>query len=166
MKQTDMQRLAIIGSGISGLGAAYYLRDQYDITIYEAGGYVGGHTNTVMADGIPIDTGFIVYNETTYPNLTRLFAELNVPTHESDMSFGMYNQNSGVQFSGQNYTTLFGEWRNVLRPSHWRLLWQANYFNEHAPLDLDAGRADVPLIVYLRARGYDDHFIYNFSKFL
>ena len=161
-----MQTLAIIGSGISALGAAYYLREQYDITIFEAGDYVGGHTNTVTVDddgrALPVDTGFIVYNEVTYPNLTRLFAELGVATHESDMSFGMYNLTTGLQYSGQNYGTLFAQRKNIFSPRHWRLLMQASRFNSTAPEDLDAGRADMPLGEYLRERDYDEYFIHNF----
>lgn len=161
-----MERLAIIGSGISALGAAYYLRNQYDITIFEAGSYVGGHTNTVTVDddgrALPVDTGFIVYNETTYPNLTRLFVELKVKTHESDMSFGMHNMASGLQYSGQNYSTLFARRKSVFSPRHWRFLLQAARFNETAPRDLADGKADLPLGQYLRERGYDEYFIYNF----
>ncbi len=161
-----MNKLAIVGSGISALGAAYYLRDQYDITIFEAGSYVGGHTNTVTVDDqgspLPVDTGFIVYNETTYPNLTRLFAELNVATHESDMSFGMHNLNSGLQYSGQSYSTLFAQRKNIFSPRHWRFLMQASRFNETAPRHLEEGKADIPLGQYLEEQGYDEHFIYNF----
>ncbi|MEQ9363906.1 MAG: FAD-dependent oxidoreductase [Leptospirales bacterium] len=161
-----MQKLAIVGSGISALGAAYYLRDQYDITIFEAGSYVGGHTNTVTVDDdgapLPVDTGFIVYNETTYPNLTRLFADLGVATHESDMSFGMHNLSTGLQYSGQNYGTLFAQRKNIFSPRHWRFLLQASRFNETAPAHLEAGEADIPLGAYLEEQGYDQYFIYNF----
>lgn len=161
-----MQSLAIIGSGISGLGAAYYLRNDFRIDVFEKNDYVGGHTNTVtVEDGgrpLPVDTGFIVYNETTYPNLTRLFAELGVATHESDMSFGMHNQNSGLQFSGQNLGTLFAQRSNVLRPKYWKFLMQADRFNNEAPVHLEQGLADAPLYEYLKEQGYDDYFVFNF----
>lgn len=161
-----MEKLAIVGSGISALGAAYYLRDQYDITIFEAGSYVGGHTNTITVDDegtpLPVDTGFIVYNETTYPNLTRLFSELNVATHESDMSFGMHNLTTGLQYSGKTYNTLFAQRKNLINSQHWRFLVQASRFNQTAPLHLEEGRADIPLGTYLVEQGYDEHFIYNF----
>ncbi|MCR9144825.1 MAG: FAD-dependent oxidoreductase [bacterium] len=161
-----MKKLAIVGSGISALGAAYYLRDQYEITIFEAGSYVGGHTNTVTVDDggspLPVDTGFIVYNETTYPNLTRLFAELDVTTHKSDMSFGMHNLSTGLQYSGQDYSTLFAQRKNIFSPRHWRFLMQASRFNATAPGHLESGAADVPLGQYLEEQGYDEYFIYNF----
>ncbi len=161
-----MKSLAIIGSGISALGAAYYLRERFDITIFEKNDYVGGHTNTILVDEqggpLPVDTGFIVFNHHTYPNLIRLFDRLGVQSQASNMSFAMYNIDSGLQFSGQSWNALFAQRRNVLRPAYWRLLLQANRFNSTAVADLEEGRAEMSMGEYLERNGYDAHFVENY----
>ena len=114
-----MQKLAIIGSGISGIASAYYLRNDYDITIFEKENYLGGHTNTIAVKEngkeYNIDTGFIVYNEVTYPNLTKLFAELEVETQASNMSFGLYNLKTKLQFCGAGLPGIFAQHSNAFR---------------------------------------------------
>ncbi|MCB1324157.1 MAG: FAD-dependent oxidoreductase [Spirochaetales bacterium] len=157
-----MQRLAIVGTGIAGLGAAYYLKDRYEVTLFEKNNYAGGHTNTVDVAGRhgpqSIDTGFIVYNEKTYPNLVRLFRDLQIATEPSNMSFSMHDQDSGLQFSGQSVSTLFAQRRRILSPAHWKFLAEANRFNVTAPQHLEAGRAEGPLEQYLIERGYSERF--------
>ena len=133
-------KIAIIGSGISGLSVAHQLRGQADITLFEAGDYFGGHTHTVdvTLEGIThgVDTGFLVFNERTYPNLIRLFAELGVATAESDMSFSVQIPGRGasadLEWSGNNLNTVFAQRRNLLRPEFWRMLKDVIRFNQLA----------------------------------
>ena len=97
-------KIAVIGSGISGLGAAWLLDRKHDVTLYEAAGYIGGHSNTVdvQLDGIthPVDTGFLVHNELTYPNLIQLLEHLEVESHETEMSFSVNLPESGTEWAG------------------------------------------------------------------
>ncbi len=159
-------KIAVVGSGIAGMGCAYYLRDRFDVEVFEKDGRVGGHTNTVqVADPkgtIGIDTGFIVHNPQNYPKLCALFSELGVSTKKSDMSFSMYSRPEGLQFSGQGLSTLFAQKRNLLRPAYIKFLLQANRFNSTAARDLEAGHADMSLAEYLQKNRYDEYFIHNF----
>lgn len=161
-----MESLGIIGSGVTALGAAYYLRDRFDIEIFEKNDYVGGHTNTIVVDDdgspLPVDTGFIVYNEVTYPNLTRLFADLKVETIESNMSFGMHNLDTGLQFCGRNLDGIFAQKKNLLSARFWKLVLAANRFNTTAPAHLESGLAEGALGDYLARQGYDDYFVRNY----
>ena len=122
MKQTA----AIIGTGIAGMACAHYLKDLYDLTIYEKNNYTWGHTNTVsVSEGnhsIPIDTGFMVFNEATYPNLIRLFEELGVESVETDMSFGVQHRMKGLEYACSNLNTFFAQRVNFANPKHWKLL--------------------------------------------
>ena len=158
-----MQTLAIIGSGISGLGAAWFLHREFDVTIFEAADYIGGHTCTVTVDeagrAVPIDTGFMVFNHATYPHLTRLFRTLDVPTKPTGMSFGVQHRSRGLEYSGSGLNHLFAQRRNLLRPSFYRLLRQINRFNREAPAALDdpAVRA-MNLDDYVRRGRYGDDF--------
>ena len=91
-------KVAVVGGGISGLSAAWLLAKRHDVTLYEAASRVGGHANTVEVDGVAVDTGFIVYNEPNYPNLTALFQHLDVPTIDSDMSFGVSLDDGALEY--------------------------------------------------------------------
>ncbi len=125
-------RVAIIGTGISGLGAAHRLNDQVDLTLYEASDWVGGHSHTVDVEvsGVPVavDTGFIVYNETTYPLLTELFAELEVATEPSNMSFAIAG--SAPEYEG-SLKGIAATRSALLRPSHWRMIKDILHFNKY-----------------------------------
>lgn len=159
-----MERIAIIGSGISGLGCAYFLHRHHDITVFEAGSHIGGHTNTVaVKEGereVAMDTGFMVYNEVTYPHLTRLFKELKVPTKETVMSFSVHHGPSGVEWNGAGFNTLFAQRKNLFSPRHWRFLWQLNRFNSEAVAALeDPHYQSLTLAQYVEARGYGQDFI-------
>jgi len=129
-------RIAIIGSGISGLGAAYHLDHKHDTVIYEANDYVGGHTRTksIQYDSqeLSVDTGFIVYNEKNYPNLTKLFKDLNVITDPSDMSFGISIDNGAFEWSGRNIAGVFAQKSNLFKPWYYRMLLDIKKFNNHA----------------------------------
>lgn len=128
--------IAIIGSGITGLGAAWLLHQQYRVTLFEKNDYLGGHTHTIdVAVGeqhVPVDTGFIVYNERNYPNLVGLFKQLNIATRPTDMSFAFSLNQGELEYAGSSLNTVFAQRRNVLRPRHWRLLSEILRFNRTA----------------------------------
>ena len=116
----DKQRIAVVGAGISGLASAWLLGRQHEVTLFEAGNYLGGHTNTVdvTLEGKthPVDTGFLVFNEKTYPNLIAMFALLGVESVETEMSFAVSLENPDIEWSGSNLATVFGQKRNLVRP--------------------------------------------------
>lgn len=121
MKET----LAVVGSGIAGMASAYYLRDQFDVHLYESDNYIGGHTNTRFVKephkSLPVDTGFMVFNDHTYPNLIRLFDELDVTSYPTSMSFGVRNDNTGLEYSSNKAKGFFAQKHRFLSPSHWSL---------------------------------------------
>jgi uncharacterized protein len=126
MRKDSRLKVAIVGTGISGLSAAWLLSRRHDVTVYESAERIGGHSNTVIVsvDGrlIPVDTGFIVFNRKTYPNLTALFELLEVPTERSDMSFAASLDDSNLEYSGTGLSGLFAQRRNLLRPRFWSML--------------------------------------------
>ena len=155
-----MQTLAIIGTGIAGLGCAHFLHRRFALRLYEQNDYAGGHTNTITVDeaGRPVsfDTGFMVYNEVTYPNLTRLFQELDVATKPTDMSFSVQHLPTALEYNGTSLNHLFGQRRNLLNPGFWRLLLTINRFNSEAVAALTDPRfQELTLAEYVAARGYD-----------
>src|SRR5689334_9626898 len=128
-------KIAIIGTGISGLGAAYLLNPLHNITVYEKNDYIGGHSRTItLPDGRAVDTGFIVYNERNYPLLLGLFRHLNVPVIKSDMSFGASIGNGWLEYGSNG---MFGQVANILRPRYWRMLADILRFNRQAPAFID-----------------------------
>ena len=164
-----MSRIAIIGSGISGLGCAHFLHRHADITLFEQQDRLGGHTHTVTVPELgtgrplPIDTGFMVFNYETYPQLTRLFGELKVPVKKTDMSFSVRHEDTGLEFCGSSLNHLFCQRRNLLRPSFYRMLLQIDRFNREAVAALaDDAIESQTLADYVRARGYGADFLYNY----
>ncbi|MDQ3109064.1 MAG: FAD-dependent oxidoreductase [Bacteroidota bacterium] len=131
-----LQRLAIIGTGIAGMSCGYFLHKEYDLTVYEQGDYVGGHTNTVSVDedGKPVhfDTGFMVFNHETYPYLTKLFAELKVETKKTSMSFSVQHVPTGLEYCGSGMNGLFAQRKNIFSPKFIRMLMQISRFNKEA----------------------------------
>ena len=130
------QRIAVVGAGISGLASAWLLSRQHDVTLFEAGDYLGGHTNTVdvTLEGKthPVDTGFLVFNEKTYPNLIAMFALLGVDSVETEMSFAVSLENPDLEWAGSNLATVFGQKRNLLRRSFWAMLSDILRFNRES----------------------------------
>ena len=133
------ERIAVVGSGISGLSAAWMLGRCHDVTLFERDSRAGGHSRTIdvdLGDGytVPVDTGFIVYNETTYPNLTRLFAHLGVETKSSDMSFAVSLDDGALEYSGsEDLKGLFAQRRNLFSPRFWSMLRDLFRFYREAP---------------------------------
>lgn len=140
------ERVAIIGTGIAGLGCAWHLRERCDLTLFEQCGRAGGHTNTVSVDEdgvpIPIDTGFIVFNKVTYPNLCRLFEELRVPTKPAEMSFGVQHLASGLEYNGMGFRKLFAQPRNLFNPRFHRFIVDVFRFFRMANALIRDGRED------------------------
>lgn len=147
-------RIAVIGSGVSGLVAAYLLDEHHDVVVFEARDRIGGHTHTVDVrdvDGRPhaVDTGFIVFNETNYPLFCRLLERLGVTSQPSDMSFSVRCDESGFEYNGSTLRQLFVQPSNLLRPSYHRMLLDILRFNRTAERDSKAGLGDETLGDYL-----------------
>ncbi|HEV2979718.1 MAG TPA: FAD-dependent oxidoreductase [Casimicrobiaceae bacterium] len=153
-------RVAIIGAGIAGLGCAWLLtRQGRHVTLFEANDYLGGHTHTidVTLDGTtaPVDTGFLVYNDRTYPKLVALFDELEVASTPSAMTFSVRNDAAGIEWSGTDFTSLFAQPSNALRPAFWRMLIDILRFNRETTQMQRERRVDaVTLGEFLDDRGY------------
>lgn len=136
------QRIAVIGTGISGLTTAWLLNRQHDITVFEANDYIGGHTHTVAVDTaagkLDIDTGFIVCNDRNYPNFLRFMKQLDVQLQPTEMSFSVRNNARDLEYNGHNLNTLFSQRRNLLRPSFLRFVRDIVRFNNAAKACLDS----------------------------
>lgn len=163
-----MKRLAIIGSGIAGLGCARFLHRDREITVFEKDSHAGGHANTVEVEEegrrLPVDTGFMVYNEVTYPLLTRLFREIGVTSKAASMSFSVRDDATGTEYCGSSLNHLFAQRRNLFRPAFWRLLKTIDRFNREAVAALraettDGGTDNTSLGDYCAARGYGHDFL-------
>ncbi|MBK5537064.1 FAD-dependent oxidoreductase [Pseudomonas sp. TH05] len=161
-------KIAIIGSGISGLTSAYLLNRRHDITVFEAGSWVGGHTHTVdvsvAGETHAVDTGFIVFNDWTYPNFIRLLGQIGVPFKPTEMSFSVCDAQSGLEYNGNNLNSLFAQRRNLLSPGFWGMLRDILRFNKEALRDLQQQRIapDTTLGDYLRDQGYGERFIQHY----
>lgn len=159
-------KIAVIGTGIAGMSAAWLLNKKHHVTVYEQAGRIGGHSNTVDtpatngAQSVAVDTGFIVYNAKNYPNLVALFDHLDVPTKHSDMSFAASLDNGGFEYAGTDLNGLLGQRRNIVRPRFWRMVRDIMRFFREAPGYLsDATLARLSLGELLDKRGYSDDFL-------
>ena len=126
------KKIAVIGGGVSGLGAAYKLSDAYQVTLFEAENRLGGHARTVFSGKSgqqPVDTGFIVFNYPNYPELSQLFSELNVPIAKSDMSFGASLLDGKIEYALRNFDAIFAQRKNALNPRFVKMVWDINKFN-------------------------------------
>lgn len=161
-------KIAIIGSGIAGLTSAYLLNRSHDISVFEAGDWIGGHTHTVdvqvAGQGYAVDTGFIVFNDWTYPNFIRLLSQLGVGFKATEMSFSVNDPVSGVEYNGHSLNSLFAQRRNLLSPKFWGMVRDILRFNREALNDLNQQRiaSDMTLGDYLKANGYSERFIQHY----
>ncbi|KAB0498586.1 NAD(P)/FAD-dependent oxidoreductase [Pseudomonas vancouverensis] len=161
-------KIAIIGSGISGLTSAYLLNRAHEISLFEASDWIGGHTHTVdvTVEGqrYAVDTGFIVFNDWTYPNFMRLLSQLGVRYKATEMSFSVNDPDSGLEYNGNSLNSLFAQRSNLLSPGFWGMLRDILRFNKEAQRDLAAGTisADITLDSYLAAGGYGERFILHY----
>ncbi len=159
------QKIAVIGAGISGLSAAWAIARAglHQVSLFEAASYAGGHSNTVeiTLEGktVPVDTGFLVFNQRTYPNLIALFEELGVASFASDMSFGVSLDDGALEWAGSNLDTVFAQRRNLLRPRFWRMLSEILRFNRSAQGNLELARSSgLSLAQLLQQGGYHPAF--------
>lgn len=159
---TGRLRLAIVGSGIAGLGAAAELSDPHDITLFEAGDHIGGHVRTVDVELggrlWPVDTGFVVYNETTYPHFTALLGRLGVRTRPAAMGFSVSDPRTGLEYCGSSINGLFAQRRNLFRPSFYRLLRDIMRFNREAPALAEAAGPELTLGRLVESTGFSRRF--------
>lgn len=172
------KRIAVIGSGVSGLVSAYSLKNgldanfrpdgsipKFDVTVFEAENRLGGHTATIDVEldneQFAIDTGFIVYNDWTYPNFIRLMEKLGIKSQPTAMSFSVHCENTGLEYAGSNYNTLFAQRRNLFRPAYIKMLADIVRFNKESIADVEAGQLapQTSLGEYLDSRGYSEFFI-------
>jgi len=159
-------KIAIIGTGIAGNVAAYHLNKTHDITVFESSDYVGGHTHThditIENEQHRIDTGFIVFNQKTYPNFIKLLAELGVAYQKSDMSFSVQCEQTGLEYNGSTLNQLFAQRRNLLRPSFYRMIKDILRFNQESLELLQMPHEALSLGEYLAANHYSEQFIHHY----
>ena len=162
-----MKNLAVIGTGISGLAAAYFLSRHHRVSLFEKEGRLGGHTHTISVEAgsgsVALDTGFLVHNDRTYPNLVRLFAELGVTTRDSDMSFAVSCRRTGLESSSRGANGFFAQRRNLISPSHLSLLREIVRFNRKAPTLLGAPDAERQTLGdFLESRRFGEGFTHRY----
>ena len=157
------RHIAVIGSGISGLSAAWLLSHTHRVTMIEADSRPGGHSNTIdcEVDGaeVAVDTGFIVYNPPAYPNLTALFDQLGVPTAPSNMSFSVSMGNGAYEYAGSGLSQVIGQASNLLSPGHWRLIRDIPRFFKTTLAKLPSLPEDTTIAQFLKDEGYSDFFL-------
>lgn len=160
-------KIAIIGSGISGLTCAHLLGDKHEVDLYEANDYLGGHTHTVMvgegAGQQKIDTGFIVYNDRTYPRFEKLMKRIGIRPQNAEMSFSVVNQDNGLEYNGHNLDTLFSQRKNIFSFKFYGLISEILRFNRSA-IDLHelANVPEMTLGQYLEREKFSNYFCDNY----
>lgn len=158
------RRIAVIGSGIAGLTSAYLLSRQHEVSLYEANDYLGGHTHTQQVDvagrTYPVNTGFIVFNDWTYPNFIKLMTELGVKSEDSDMSFSVRCENTGLEYNGTSLNSLFAQRSNLFKPAFLRMVKDILRFNRETTEAVRTGNLDeqISLGDYIRQHGYSAFF--------
>lgn len=162
-----MEKLAIIGTGIAGMGCGHFLHKKYDLTIFEQDSYVGGHTNTEVVDeeGSPvyIDTGFMVFNFQTYPNLCRLFEDLKAPIKKTDMSFSVQHVPTGLEYCGSGINGLFAQRKNIFNVKYIKMLMQISRFNSESVKILDDPEFEnYSLAQYIEKFGYGEDMLWKY----
>ena len=157
-------KIAVVGSGISGLSCAYYLSKSFKIDLFEKNSYFGGHTHTQTIkygnENINVDSGFIVFNQINYPNLCNLFEELNVKSYESDMSFAVSNKIDNIEYSGTNLSSLFSQRKNLVNFNFWRMLYEIVSFNLLAKKHIKKYK-NYTIQEYLNLKNYSNYYKYK-----
>jgi len=162
--RTTNMKIGIIGTGISGLTAARLLNDRHELTLFEANSYVGGHTNTIdvaaESGDYAVDTGFIVFNDWTYPNFIEMMNRLDVASQPTAMSFSVACERTGLEYNGTSLNTLFAQRRNLVKPKFWRMIREILRFNREAPAWLEGAAEDESLTLgaFLEQRDYSAMF--------
>lgn len=163
-----MKNIAVIGSGISGLTSAYLLSREHKVTVFEKNDYIGGHTATkdIEFNGkcYAIDTGFIVYNERTYPNFIKLLNQLGIREQKTEMSFSVMNTSANLEYNGSTLNTLFAQRSNLLKPSFWRLILEILRFNKLCKALYEQDDIDVELTLghFLKQHNFNQAFSQNY----
>ena len=159
-------KIAIVGGGISGLTTAYLLSREHEVILYESNDYIGGHTNTVTIEmngsPVPVDTGFIVYNEQNYPNFSHILSDLNVSTQPTSMSFSVKLIEPDLEYNGSSFKQLFGQKKNLLRQRFYQMLWDILRFNRQAPGLLESNSYDITLGEHAIECGFSQDFIHHY----
>ena len=159
-------KIAIVGGGISGLTTAYLLSREHEVILYESNDYIGGHTNTVTIEmngsPVPVDTGFIVYNEQNYPNFSHILSDLNVSTQPTSMSFSVKLIEPDLEYNGSSFKQLFGQKKNLLRPRFYQMLWDILRFNRQTPGLLESNSYDITLGEHAIECGFSQDFIHHY----
>ncbi len=159
-------KIAIVGTGISGLTCAYLLNHKYKLTIFEKNNYVGGHTHTHSINNngkiIPVDSGFIVYNEKTYPNFIKLLDKLKVTRQKTTMGFSIKSANKNLEYAGNSINSIFAQRINIIRPSFIKMIIEILIFNKKATNDLNKLNLDITLGKYLSNNNFSKKFIDNY----
>ena len=162
----DKLKIAIIGSGISGLTCAYILDKKHKVSLYEKNNYFGGHTHThTISENnrkLNIDTGFIVYNENTYPNFIKLLKKLNVESQKTSMGFSVKHSKKDFEYSGNSFSAIFAKKTNLLNFNFLNMIKNILSFNKHSVLDLETFDKNLSLRDYLRIKGHSQYFINNY----
>jgi uncharacterized protein len=159
-RETPQHTIAVVGGGVAGIVSAYLLQQRHRVVLFEQDARLGGHTHTVtLADGpdagLPVDTGFIVFNDKTYPNFMRFLDRLGVSWKRSDMSFSCYNMHSGLQYAGTTLSGVFAQRRNLARPAFWAFIAGILRFCSRMRRDLRAGRLNgLSLGAYAARAGF------------
>lgn len=159
--------VAVIGGGVAGIVAAHLLQGTREVTVFEANDYLGGHTHTISVPdgpdcGTPVDTGFIVFNEATYPLFIRFLDELEVPSRESEMSFGFHCERTGLTYAGTDLNGLFVQRGNAVSPQYWRFLFEIARFCRQAKIDVEGDEDMGTLDDYIRRRSFSPFMVENY----
>lgn len=163
-----LPKVAVVGSGIAGIAAAYLLQRQYDVTIFEKNNYLGGHTNTVTIPsgpdaGLEVDTGFIVFNDRTYPLFIQFLNELGIASNKTDMSFSFHSLASGLCYAGSNLNGLFAQRLNLFNTAFLEMIWDFCKFNKAAKLALSRGELSTYSVAhFIEKLDLSPYFVHNY----
>ena len=156
-------KIAIIGAGISGLASTYILSKEHTVTLYEKNDYLGGHANTFQVPEkhriLPVDTGFIVFNHINYPNLSKLFSDINVEIENSDMSFSVHNEKAALEYNGSSLSKIFSQKKNIFNIKFLLMLNDIIRFNKNSPTILNSSYSDkITVKEFIEVNNYKNYF--------